>query len=354
MIYAPHSIINPMIAIQRERLLPLPGQVLVRQDQKVSSLDVVAETDFSQKHSLINIASLLRISPAEADSFIKCQVGDKLVVNQLIAPARGFFSRPVLSPYNGQVILVGEGQVLMEVGESKHTLLAYYPGMITAIFRDRGVEITTEGTVIQGIWGNGQMSSGYLRTLSGMESPGDLLKLDQFTHHIRGAILIAGHCNDRRVLKKAADLPLNGLILGSISSNLLNYASMIKLPIMVTDGFGHHPMNSRVYELLTSNIDQEVALISNVFDPYTGVRPEIIIPLPLSRNPPLVMDAEILSAGSQVRIIRNPGIARIGVITKLIQDPIRQPSGLELPSAQVKFENGQVETIPLVNLEAIL
>ncbi len=45
--YAPLAIIHPLTLIQRKRYLPVPGHILVRQNQEVSPFDVVAETDDS-------------------------------------------------------------------------------------------------------------------------------------------------------------------------------------------------------------------------------------------------------------------------------------------------------------------
>ena len=351
--YAPLTHIHPLTLIQRKRYLPVSGRILVRQDQKVSPLDVVAETEFSTKHILLDVAAQLHISSEEADSLIKCQVGDRLSVNQLIAPARGFFSFPILSPVNGNVILVGEGQVLMEAGDSKYRLQANYPGTITRIFQDKGVEITAEGTLIQGIWGNGQVHFGNLQSNFGIGSSGNILNVDHLNTNHRGSILMAGHCNDEHALKKAAELPLSGLILGSISSGLLEQASNLKFPVMVTEGYGYHPMSNVIFELLSSHVNKDAALISNVFDPYQGTRPEIIVPLASSENTPLAMDVGILSEGSQVRIILNPGLTKVGTIISILPEDIEFPGGLKLPSAQIWLESGKKEMIPLVNLEVI-
>ena len=71
--YAPLAIIHPLTLIQRKRYLPVPGHILVRQNQEVSPFDVVAETEFSRKHMLLDVAALLHISSEEADSLIQCQ-----------------------------------------------------------------------------------------------------------------------------------------------------------------------------------------------------------------------------------------------------------------------------------------
>ncbi|MFC2064388.1 hypothetical protein ACFLXB_04755 [Chloroflexota bacterium] len=351
--YAPLTQIHPLTLIQRKRYLPVPGRILVRQNQKVSPFDVVAETEFSTKHILLDVAAQLHISAQEADTLIKCQVGDRLSVNQLIAPARGFFSFPILSPVNGSVILVGEGQVLIKVGDSKFSLQANYPGTITKILQDKGVEITSEGTLIQGIWGNGQVHFGNLQSNFGIGSSGNILAVDHLNTNHRGSILMAGHCSDEKTLNKAAGLPLHGLILGSISSHLLTQASKLQFPIMITEGFGYHPMSSIVFELLSSHIGKDVALIGTVFDPYKGTRPEIVVPKGSSAETPMANEVGILSVGSQVRIILNPGLTKVGTVTRILQEDMEFPAGLRLPSAEIRLESGKTEMVPLMNLEVI-
>ena len=59
----------------------------------------------------------------------------------------------------------------------------------------------------------------------------------------------------------------------------------MRFPIMVTEGFGAIPMNSAAFKLLTTNNKREATVNAEHFDRYTGSRPEVIIPLPISSEP---------------------------------------------------------------------
>ena len=122
---------------------------------------------------------------------------------------------------------------------------------------------------------------------------------------------------------------------------------------MILEGYGYHPMSNAIFELLSRYIKLDVALVSNIFDPYEGTRPEIVIPLSSSEKTPLGMDIGILSTGSQVRIILNPGLTKAGTVIRILPEDIEFPSGLQLPSAEIRLENGKTEMIPLMNLEVI-
>lgn len=350
---APIIHILPLTTIQRERHLPASGRVVVRMDQKVSPVDVVAETNLGRKHALVDVARLLGISPDKADKLIRCKAGERLTSNQLIAQMPGLISHPIYSPEDGRVVAVGGGQVLMEIGDTIYELRAGLPGIVTRVFPDRGVEITSHGTLIQGVWGNNRVDIGLMLPAPQLNSPGDVLETGQLDVSLRGAILIAGHCSDLHALQLAGELPLRGLILGSISPELLPLAIKSKFPIVVTDGFGHHPMNSIAYKLLMTNTKREVALNSTPFNRHTGERPEIFIPLPVSQPPPQARDTDVFSNGQQVKIRRNPNIFEVGSITDIIPGLTDFPSGLSLPAAEVLLESGQKVMIPLVNLEVL-
>jgi len=350
---APIVHILPLTTIRRERLLPVSGRVVARLDQKVSPLDVVAETNLGQKHILVDVARSLGLTADMADTLIQCKPGERLTINQLIAQKSGFVPQIVRSPNDGRVVAVGGGQVLVEIGDTVFELRAGFPGTITRIFPDRGVEITSNGTLIQGMWGNDRVDYGLMLMAPRLNSPGDILEVDQLDVSLRGAILMAGHCSDPHALEMAGELPLRGLILGSISPDLLPMALQSRFPIVVTDGFGHHPMNPLAYKLLITNTKREVAINSTPYNRHTGARPEIIIPLPVSQPLPEARDSDVFSAGQQVRICRNPNIYEIGILKNLLPGLTIFPSGLSLQAAEVLLESGLIVIVPMVNLEVL-
>ena len=345
-----HHIVG-LTSIVRERLLPVSGTVLARLNQKVSSTDVIAETNWAREHILLDVARTLHITPSAADRLIKCKVDDHIAASAEVAVGAGLFPRSARAPREGRVVAVGGGQVLMEVGDSRMELRAGIPGTIIEIIPNRGAVIQPAGALVQGIWGNGRIDSGLLVNIA--EKPDGVLTAGRLDVSLRGSILLAGMVNDAETLQTAADLPVRGLILSSLSPSLIQAAREMRYPIMVTDGFGPLPMNSAAFKLLSTNAKRDVTVNAETYDRYSGARPEVIIPLPISTDPPSPREVETYAPGLQVRMRRPPALGMIGSIVAVKPGLTTLVSGLRAPAAEVKLENGETVVVPLVNLEVV-
>ena len=289
---APVNHILPLTTIERERALPVAGNVIVKLNQNVSPTDVIANATWSREHVLIDVARILGISPNAADRLIHVKVDERVNEGSEIAASKGIISRTVRAPREGRVVAAGGGQVLMETGDASIQLRAGIPGTVVEIIPNRGAVIRTVGALIQGTWGNGRIDTGVL--LNFTEKPDDVLIASRLDVSLRGSVILAGLLKDAETLRVAAELPVRGLILSSISPGLLSAAQQMRFPIVAIDGFGQTPMNSAAYKLLTSNAKRDVTINAEAFNRYTGARPEVIIPLPVSQQPPAPNDVEAL------------------------------------------------------------
>jgi hypothetical protein len=348
---APVAHILPLTTVRRERLLPVPGRVTVRMDQKVNPLDVVAEANFGAEHLLIDAGRELGLSPQEAQRLIQVKAGDALTQGDAIAKRTGLSLQIVHAPCSGRVILVGAGKILIEAGATAFELHAGLPGMITRQIPERGVEIKFNGALIQGVWGNGEMNIGLM--LPVLSSPQEALVAKQLDVSLRGTVLLAGTCNDPAALQTAGELPVRGIILGSMSPALIPVAMQVKYPIIVVDGFGQRPLNEAAFKLLTTNAKRETTLNAEVFDRQAGTRPEIFIPLPVSQEPPSPREMETFAPDQTVRLTRDPHAGSIGTLMNLRPGLMTVASGLRVPAADVRLDSGEQVVIPLANLEVI-
>ena len=343
--------ILPLTTIRRERVLPVPGKIVVRKGQKVSASDPVAEANLTPEHLLLDLSRGLGLRAEEADEHIQCKVGDQLAEGDIVAGPVGIARRVVRTPKRARVVLLGGGQAMLEVQGQPYELKAGLSGDVVDLVSDRGVIIETNGALIQGVWGNGKIDFGLMIVLA--KAPEDTISPDQLDVSMRGSIVLAGHCNDPDVLKTAQDLPLRGLILGSINPALLPIAARMPYPILVVEGFGQTPMNSVAFKLLSTNERREVSVNAEPWDPYTGGRPEIVISLPTSGTVTQPVEAGYFAADQQVRVISAPYQGKIGTIANLDPGSYLFPNGIRAIAAQVHLETGEDAVIPLANLEVL-
>jgi hypothetical protein len=349
--FAPVVHILPLTTILRERILPVPGRIAVRMEQKVNPLDVVAEASFGGKHLLVDVARSFGLRSDAAQQLIQVKAGDSISQGDVIARQPGLALKVVHAPTSGRVILTGAGRVLMEAGETMFELKAGIPGLVTRHIPERGVEIKFNGALVQGVWGNGRLNIGLM--LPVLSAPEEPLLAKQLDISLRGSVLLAGNCSDPAALQTAAELPVRGLILGSMAPALIALAKQVPYPIIVVDGFGRRPLNAVAYKLLTTNGRRETTLNAEPFNRQTGVRPEIYISLPVTQEPPAPRESEMFAPGQTVRLTRDPHAGAVGSLVSLPPGLVRLPNGLRAAVAEVRLESEEQVMVPLANLEVL-
>lgn len=343
--------ILPLTTIRRERILPVPGRVVVRKGQKVVSTDVIAEARLHPEHLLLDIARGLGLPEEDADQHLHCKAGAQVAEGDVLAGPVGFTKRVVRSPRNGKVIVAGSGQVMLQLDSPPDELRAGIPGVVTALVDERGAVIETTGALIQGVWGNGRVDYGLMNVL--LRNPEETLTPDRLDVSMRGSVVLGGYCDDVEVLRTAAGLPVRGMILSSMDASLLPFAARARFPIIIIEGFGKIPMNTVAYKLLITNERRDTALNADPWDRYRGIRPEVIIPLPAPGELPYPQDGGMFAEGQQVRSIRQPHQALIGTIVAFKTELTPLPNGTKARCAEIQLESGDKVVIPLTNLEVI-
>jgi hypothetical protein len=343
--------ILPSAVIQRERIMPSTGRITARRGQAVKPIDVVAEARLRPEHLLLDIARGLGLTASEADHYIQRRAGDEVGEGDVIAGPVGIARRVVRSPKSGTVVVAGDGQVLLELEGEFSELKAGYAGVVTDIVGDRGVVIESVGSLVQGVWGNGKINFGLLNVLA--RTPDELVAPAMMDVSLRGSVVMAGYCEDERVLTSAEELPIRGLILASMDSALVSIAVSVSYPIVLIEGFGNIPMNQDAFNILTSGTMREASLNAEPWDRIANTRPEVVIALPEGVAPEVLRDSAVFTTGQTVRVVSPPYKGMVGTLTNLLPGLSILPSGIRAEAAGVRLLNGDTVQVPLSNLEVM-
>lgn len=347
---APMIHILPLATIMRTRLLPVDGKIITGVGQKVNPTDTVAEAIVGRKHVVIDLTQRLGVSQRQVAKLLKVKKGQKVAKGELLAEPQGLFGKEITAPADGLVVATGGGKLVLETGGAILELLAGIPGTVTQTIGLRGVIIRATGGVIQGVWGNGKLDFGVMNNL--LEGPDEVFDPARIDVSLRGMILLGGHVESQKVFQHAADLSIRGLIIASLSPNLLPAASQAACPVLVLEGFGRRPLNSSAYKLLSTNTKREVSLNAESPNRQNNTRPEVFIPLPVTQEPPEPREAETFAPGQLVRVVYLSKPARLGTITQL--RPLSTlPNGIKASAAEVRLESGEQILAPLTNLEVL-
>lgn len=340
-----------MATVRRQRQLRGPGTITVRVREKVQPNDVVAEVQPPAKHYFLDVAAGLGVSAAEAGRHVRVDLGARVEQGQILAGPVGFARRTMRAPADGRVLTMTRGRMLFEALQDPYPLHAGLPGEVVGSDGASSVVIEATGALMQGVWGNGRRGWGVLRTVG--ERPDERLQPSKLDLTLRGALLVAGLADNSAPFHQATELTARGMILGSMSAELIPVALRMKYPVILTEGFGSTPMNRPAFDLLNSNAGREASLEATIREPFESQLPEVIIPLPASQRASSPENVLPLEPGMRVRALRAPYTGAVGNLLHLLPRPEAYPSGVIARSATVELAGIGPVSIPLANLEVI-
>ncbi len=358
MAYIPStSHVTLLATLRRQRLLPLAGEVIVEQRQRVEATAVVARTYVAERHRLVDLARDLRLPAEKADAALLKKDGDMVRAGEPLATRKvllGLFTRAARSPVDGRLVAAAGGKALIAAISKPYELRAGIPGTVVTVVPSKAVVIETTGALLEGVWGNGREDTAALRLVS--EDPALALKPGGIDVGMRGAILAVGVLANPAVLKPLIDLGVRGLVVGTLGPGLLPQVLKLEIPVLIVEGFGSAGFSAPAQALLAANAGREAWLHAVPLDRFRGQRPELIVPLPgPSASPPPVLEGEALAVGKRVRLLRGPGAGRVGTITALNERLVTLPSGLRTRTATVAFQGAPdaPERVAYANLELV-
>jgi hypothetical protein len=346
-----YSIINPLTLVEVERHLSHTGEVLVGENETVEPYQVVAEAQEMPEFRIVNVARVLNLPPKRVKKMLRVSVGDTVEENQRLASRGGLGGHVCRAPFAGTITGYGRGRLLLEAQPAKTQLQALVPGTVVRVWSGEGVMIQTHGALIQAAWGNDRETYGVLSLV--VRAPHHPLRARRLDASAQGSIVVGGLSLDDEVLDQAIDMQVRGIIVGSISPDMLPRLREIEIPVLATEGIGDIPMSEAAFDLLRSLDGREAALSALTPDWQTDQRPYITIPMPAKSGTSVDPQAP-LDIGDRVRALRNPYSGMTGEITDLPSGLIRVETGARLPGAYVDFGEDEPAFVPFANLERIL
>ena len=370
--YTPGLKVTEGMIIQKERRLPLEGEVLVEAGSTVKAEDIVAKADMPGNVQLLNVANLLSIPPNEIAEYMLKSVDEVVSKDEIIATTKGLFGifkSQARSPIDGTIEAVSDvtGQVILREPPIPVEVKAYTDGTVIESVPTEGVTVETYGTYIQGIFGVGSETVGDLVIVA--ETSRDALTVERILPEHRDNILVGGSLVTTDAIQKAIQHGVSGIIAGGIDDadlrELLGYelgvaitgSEEIGITLIITEGFGRIAMAEQTFTLLKSRESMKASINGATQIRAGVVRPEIVIPFEAEAIGS-VIDAEdraggILEVGSSVRIIREPYFGQLGRVTELPVELQNLETEAQVRVLRVELENGQETTLPRANVEAI-
>ncbi|MGQ9628259.1 MAG: hypothetical protein ACUVV0_15320 [Anaerolineae bacterium] len=352
MYYLPEVRVTSLARIRRERLLPVPGEVLVKPGSRVEAMDIVARTALPGGFRVIEAAKILSVREEElAGCLVKGQ-GENVQRGDVIARGKGFLPRVCRSPLAGRLRDVRGGKVLIEAEPVPFDLTAHLSGKVIGLIPARGVIIETLGALLQGLWGTGGEALGVIKVLT--ESPEDSIEAEMVDTFCHGAIIVGRSSISEEALRNAKEIQVRGVVVGSVDSRLLPYLEALPFPLIATEGIGNLPMSEIVFAVLQASASKEASISADMGGYLEGKRPEIIIPA-VGEEPSIPEEKleTALKVGAQVRITRPPHLGKVGQVLAIPLLARAVESGARFRGVEVELKGEGRAFVPWMNLELV-
>jgi hypothetical protein len=369
--YTPGLKVTPRVRHRCRRILPIKGEVLVRQGDKVQARDIVARTFMPGEIEPVNLANILAMPPADILECVLKEEGDRIEEGEKLAETKGMFGlfrKAHLSKHAGTIETISgvTGQVIIRGAPIPVEVQAYLQGEVVEVLPEEGVVLEADVTFIQGIFGIGGESYGTIRMAA--VSHEQELKADMITPEMKGCIVVGGGRVWHEAIARALEVGAAAVVAGGIDDQdlkkVLGYdlgvaitgTERIGLTLVVTEGFGDIAMADRTYQLLRRR-EGDFAAVNGATQIRAGVmRPEIVVPLSEEEKAQVEEPAHtsgLLEMGRPVRIIRDPYFGLIGDVAGLPPEPQALGSGSKARVLEVSLPSGETVTVPRANVELI-
>jgi len=357
----------PATVAQIQRRLPIAGDISVRVGSRVEPDDQIGQTTVTQSAIFIDVANTLGIEPQAVPRRLRVKVGQRVAAQQVLAK-RG--RRKCIAPLGGTLTTVDQetGFAVVTPEPETLTLTAAVRGYVADVMPGRSALIETAAAVIQGVFGIGGEQFGVLRLV--VTDRNDMITPDMIDARSAYAIIIGGAGITAEALRKAQEEQVRGVIVGGIDQAEVKaflgaaepvdwyaygtptFQSPPTPTVLVTEGFGIHPMAEPIFDLLTRYDRQEAFLDGTTTFELLGRRPRLVIPLPRLQGGQAPVVSPELQVGSIVRLVDERHLGMIGRVV-MLNDRGQLASGVRTAVATIQISETERVLLPQTAIEVI-
>jgi hypothetical protein len=360
-----------------ERRLPYPGEILVRQGSRVEPEDMIGRALVPATPQIINVARALGIPPGEVYRSMRREVANKVEAGQVLARTGGILGRNCLAPVSGMIVDIDSetGYVTIAPDPVEHVLQANVRGVVMEILGYEGVVIETPAAQAYGAFGIGEERSGVLRLLA--LNPDEVVRPEQIDAKSAYAIIICGAAISAAALRRAVKEQVRGVIVGGIDEHELRdflgwaptggwevgghtwqwpdprHAPDPKLTLVVTEGFGVHPMARPLFDLLSAQDRQEALIEGHTRLRRPLRRPRVVVPLTRSSAASIDAPRPQLRPGATVRLLTADQLGEVATVRAMPTFPRRVASGVQTLAVEVVRTDGGTLWLPRTCVEVL-
>jgi hypothetical protein len=366
--YTPGLKVMKTTRVRKNRILPVPGEVLVQEGIDVSYETVIARTHVPGDVHMLPLFYNLGVEPYELPRVMLKKEGDTVEKDELLGLSKSFFGlfkTEYLSEYSGTIELVSSvtGMVAIREFPVPVNLDAYISGRIIGVTPSIGVSIETKASLIQGIFGIGGERHGKLMTIAG---PDEVITKNSIGNDCVDRILVGGSVVTLDAFKKAEEEGVKGIITGGIEmQELTSYLGYdigvaitghenVPFSCIITEGFGRINIANHTFNLLSS-LEGKIASINGATQIRAGVvRPEIIVPQKDTEDIEEEEEDTLaygMEPGTRVRVIRQPNFGAIGNVISLPIELQRVGTESSVRVMVIELDDGRQVTVARANVE---
>lgn len=376
--FAPANLrVERKVVIRVRRSLRGKGTLNVSLGQQVSPEEIIGTSIISSGFRILNLSTLLSVSPSEVENHLTRQIGQRIYKGELLAYKKGFLferHKVITAPTDGVLDFLNTktGELRMSFLPKTVDLPAGVYGIVEQVNKEEGwAIIRTQVSIIHGMFGSGRSRDGTLHILSKKNSLVPKAAIDvKYDEHI----LVGRSLFFKEAISASISARVSGIISGGI--NAKDYKAMaggrlvfpkkldndIGISIVACEGFGSIPIGDDIFAIL-SEYEGKFVLVD-------GNRAQILLPSFESSSMTAVKNIQLpklqeelisqheervleLKVGLNVRVVGNSYLGEQGKIIAINSSEALLPSGVKAYLVTIEGKRRKIQ-VPVANCQVIL